>query len=962
MLTVIYSSNNATLKYSTRCSGIPLIASETSLGIGGGVKPLQHLLRLYHLQNFFPFALPTTVVMSPPEAHPTTLFVRNLKPVTTKADLDGHFGGVGPLRRTLIVTDHSSGLCKGFGFVHYALADDANAALSSLNGSMLHGRRIALHFARPRQRGKADEDGGLAPRLPCPKDKPGKQAGKLKGALPMRTVLLRRRDGTEISEEEAQGAFASNRKPDNVLLVANGKEARCTFTSWAEAGKAAAVAHSNILDACIEAMKGGKGTRLIVRNLPFRVNLHEIRNAFSKYAPVRELRLEPPRSLKSSKGKDVAPAAQDEPDKTVVDCAGFGFVEYFLVADSKFALSKLNGAKVGGRVIAVDLALGKSDYMKRVDDDHCDEEKRKETRTKLRGTEEQDSDILESDSESSSSGSDSDGPDDDPNNDPDVTLHTSTAHQKNQKSKTYNVEKEKITVAAKPSVSSETELTRTVFVRNLLFETSASELWKAMSMEFGPVEQAVLVKDRVTGRPRGTAFVRFVMASSADKAVHQAGEGDMSHSKSALRGPQAGGCVLQGRSLLIAKAVDRSKAKVLSEIESQGTKKDDPRNLRLAWIGQIKPGTAEARGLSEVDLTRRAKSDKEKKTKLSRNPNAFISDVRLCVRNIPRDLEDQVLKQIFLLGAKNGAGTGVPVARKSGGVGESVEDFKTGGDRPGYKRQPRITYCKILRDETRKDKSKGYGFVQFEKHTDAFAALRCVNNNPKVIDMLIKHAPSQMKIDEHRERLLRKQWGDGRRLQADFAVEDRRIVQVLEEVKQKGKALSEAHKERKAKAAKEVGGSMKKASRKGRSEKRVSSQIEKKLSKGDRKSMLKQKRAAAAERDAPKTKLGRRNATNIEEKVHAVRKPSVSSERGNAGNVGSGLKRDREETDHTSRPDPRPKKPRRKRNNAEVEKNAKLDSLVDAYKRKIAKGTAPGSSPNTGPNQKSTSQRTRWFE
>ncbi|CDF35382.1 unnamed protein product [Chondrus crispus] len=891
--------------------------------------------------------------MSTPEAHPTTLFVRNLKPVTTKADLDSHFGGVGPLRRTLIVTDHSNGLCKGFGFVHYALADDANTALSSLNGSMLHGRRIALHFARPRQRGKADEDGGLVPRLPCPKDKPGKQAGKLKGTLPMRTVLLKRRDGTEISEEEARGAFASNRKPDSVLLVADGKEARCTFTSWAEAGKAAAVAHSNTLDACIEAMKGGKGTRLIVRNLPFRVNLHEIRNAFSKYAPVRELRLEPPRALKSFKDKDIAPAAQDEPDKTVVDCAGFGFVEYFLVADSKFALSKLNGAKVGGRIIAVDLALGKSDYIKRLDNDHSDEEKRKEAGTKLQGTEEQDSDVLESDSESSSSGSDSDGPD--------VTLHTTIAHQKNQKSKSHNVEKEKITVAAKPAVSSETELTRTVFVRNLLFETSASELWKAMSTEFGPVEQAVLVKDRVTGRPRGTAFVRFVMESGADKAVHQAGEGDKSHSKSALRGPQAGGFVLQGRSLLIAKAVDRSKAKVLSEIESQGTKKDDPRNLRLAWIGQIKPGTPEARGLTEVDLTRRAKSDKEKKTKLSRNPNAFISDVRLCVRNIPKDLEDQVLKQIFLLGAKNGAGTEATVARKSRGTGESAEDFKTGGDRPGYKRQPRITYCKIIRDEARKDKSKGYGFVQFEKHTDALTALRCVNNNPKVIDMLIKHAPSQMKIDEHRERLLRKQWGDGR-LQADFAVEDRRIVQVLEEVKKKGKALSKAHKEKKAKAAKEVGGSMKMASRKGRSEKRVSSQIEKKSSKGDRKSMIKQKRAAAAERGAAKTKRDRGNATNIGEKVHAVRKPSVLSERDNAGNVGSGLKRGREGTDHASQPDPRPKKPRRKRNTAEVEKNAKLDSLVDAYKRKIAKGTAPGSSGKTGPNQESTSQHTRWFE
>lgn len=880
--------------------------------------------------------------MTKPEAHPTTLFVRNLKPATTKEDLENHFGGVGPLRRTLIVTDHSTGLCKGFGFVHYALAEDAKSALDSLNGSVLHGRRIALYFARPRLRGQSDEDGGLAPVVPTAKDKPEKQSGKLKGSPAMRTVLLTRKDGSQLSEDDAQAAFGDAFKPQNVLLSADGKEARCTFSSWAEAGKAAAHAHGKQFDACIEAMKSGKSARLIVRNLPFKINMDEIREAFARFAPVREIRLEPPRALKGE--KEGLPQAPHKGEGDLVHCAGFGFVEYFLLADAKFAMAKLNGSKISGRVVAADLALGKSDYMRKSsteEEGEAVEGKVNDTTVKRKGSEDENSN---------------------------GEVHSVRKKDNSAGKEVADEQVEKPQPPMNAPVSTEAEMSRTVFVRNLLFETSASELWKAMSDEFGKVEQAVVVRDRVTGRPRGSAFVRFASESSAAEAVKRGGQGDTSKTRSALAGPASDGLVLQGRHLLVTKAVDRGKARELSDMGSGKAKKDDPRNLRLAWIGQIKPGTKEAQGLTDAELARRVKSDKEKSTKLSRNPNAFVSDLRLSVRNIPKDFEDRFLKQMFLLAAAKGSRL-KKANRSDASVAttkEGTTDMSSKEAEVQCKKQPRVTYCKIIRDEERSDRSKGYGFVQFEEHEHALHALHCINNNPKAIDVLIKEAPKFLKLDEHRQRVLRKQWGDGRRLQVDFAVEDRRIVQVLERVKDKGKALAEAYKEKMMKEGNVdfKPGKSKKRKRKDDNETAVDSG--KKLSKSEKKSALKRQRAEKSKHEGD-SKGGRKGARDSEHVIETRLSSRDASATGKAKDhaetvPASARKRSREEPVNAEMADPKPKKSRRKKKTSDVIKDAKHDSLVDAYKRKLAVGAKKVRSKSDATGSGGDVQSTRWFE
>ena len=71
------------------------------------------------------------------------------------------------------------------------------------------------------------------------------------------------------------------------------------------------------------------------------------------------------------------------------------------------------------------------------------------------------------------------------------------------------------------------------------------------------------------------------------------------------------------------------KAAELKKEKKAEVKKDnkDKRNLYLATEGLIYPGSTAAEGLSERDLIRRQKAEREKKVKL-KDPNYFVSPTR----------------------------------------------------------------------------------------------------------------------------------------------------------------------------------------------------------------------------------------------------------------------------------------------------------------------------------------------
>ncbi|SCV69466.1 BQ2448_2486 [Microbotryum intermedium] len=66
---------------------------------------------------------------------------------TTERDLEDEFSRSGKVEKVVIVYDARSDRSRGFGFVTMASVEDADRAISDLNGIDLHGRRIRVDFS-----------------------------------------------------------------------------------------------------------------------------------------------------------------------------------------------------------------------------------------------------------------------------------------------------------------------------------------------------------------------------------------------------------------------------------------------------------------------------------------------------------------------------------------------------------------------------------------------------------------------------------------------------------------------------------------------------------------------------------------------------------------------------------------------------------------------------------------------
>ncbi|KAI9790505.1 MAG: RNA recognition motif-containing protein [Peltula sp. TS41687] len=84
------------------------------------------------------------------------LFVRSLPLTTTQEILTELFSQSYPLRHAVLVCDSKTKASKGYGFVTFADAEDAQRALEEFNGSMIEGHKIKVEFAEHRHRAGDD--------------------------------------------------------------------------------------------------------------------------------------------------------------------------------------------------------------------------------------------------------------------------------------------------------------------------------------------------------------------------------------------------------------------------------------------------------------------------------------------------------------------------------------------------------------------------------------------------------------------------------------------------------------------------------------------------------------------------------------------------------------------------------------------------------------------------------------
>uniref|UniRef100_A0A8D0E4H1 RNA binding motif protein 28 n=1 Tax=Salvator merianae TaxID=96440 RepID=A0A8D0E4H1_SALMN len=233
---------------------------------------------------------------------------------------------------------------------------------------------------------------------------------------------------------------------------------------------------------------------------------------------------------------------------------------------------------------------------------------------------------------------------------------------------------------------------RTVFIRNLSFDTEEEELGGLLE-QFGELKYVRIVLHPDTEHSKGCAFAQFLTQEAVQKCLQVAQE----------EKERSGGLQLDGRRLRVDLAVSREEAQ---QLRSKKVKKPTgTRNLYLAREGLIRAGTQAAEGVSAADMAKRTRFEELKRQKL-KDQNIFVSRTRLCIHNLPKSVDDARLRKLML---------------------QAV------GAIPGV----RLKECRVMRDRKAaagksRGPSLGYAFAEFLEHEHALEALRHVNNNPQL--------------------------------------------------------------------------------------------------------------------------------------------------------------------------------------------------------------------------------------
>ena len=81
----------------------------------------------------------------------TKLYIGNLSFDSTENDLQDMFAAFGPVNEVNLITDRTTGRSRGFAFVTMATEEGAKAAIEGSSNKELHGRKLAVNEARPRE-------------------------------------------------------------------------------------------------------------------------------------------------------------------------------------------------------------------------------------------------------------------------------------------------------------------------------------------------------------------------------------------------------------------------------------------------------------------------------------------------------------------------------------------------------------------------------------------------------------------------------------------------------------------------------------------------------------------------------------------------------------------------------------------------------------------------------------------
>jgi len=79
------------------------------------------------------------------------LYVGNLAYSVTDGSLEQMFAVHGSVQSAQVILDRDTGRSKGFGFVEMGSDQEAQAAITALNGQQVDGRNLTVNEAKPRE-------------------------------------------------------------------------------------------------------------------------------------------------------------------------------------------------------------------------------------------------------------------------------------------------------------------------------------------------------------------------------------------------------------------------------------------------------------------------------------------------------------------------------------------------------------------------------------------------------------------------------------------------------------------------------------------------------------------------------------------------------------------------------------------------------------------------------------------
>jgi cold-inducible RNA-binding protein len=80
------------------------------------------------------------------------IFVGNVSFEVSEADLKDFFENYGEIEQCKLITDRATGKSRGFGFVKYTTAENAENAVKEAHGQQLKGRALNVKLSEPRER------------------------------------------------------------------------------------------------------------------------------------------------------------------------------------------------------------------------------------------------------------------------------------------------------------------------------------------------------------------------------------------------------------------------------------------------------------------------------------------------------------------------------------------------------------------------------------------------------------------------------------------------------------------------------------------------------------------------------------------------------------------------------------------------------------------------------------------